>query len=381
MFVCPICGNEDERYIGWRKGEPYCRRCIGFNGRRAPPSTGRSRAVSANLTYALTPEQEQIAFAVKEAHESGKNVLIHAVCGAGKTELVYAAVAASLSRGEQVGFAVPRKDVVIDLLPRFASAFPDVKVTAVYGGNTTDLSGELLLLTTHQLYRYERYFDLLILDETDAFPFWGNPVLKAMLSRALKGTCVMMSATPLPEMIRDIQECGGTYLQLQKRYHGYPIPVPVILVRPYVWMATVARLLRRFIKNRLPTLIFVPTIADCERLIRMLLPFFRSGSCVHSKRADREKTIRNFKEGAYRYLVTTSVLERGVTVKKLQVIVLWAHHILYDEKALVQIAGRVGRKSDAPEGEVIFIADYSTKAMRAAVETIRKANEALPHLL
>ena len=31
-FVCPICGNSDTRYIGFRKGKPYCRKCITFRG-------------------------------------------------------------------------------------------------------------------------------------------------------------------------------------------------------------------------------------------------------------------------------------------------------------------------------------------------------------
>ena len=46
-------------------------------------------------------------------------------------------------------------------------------------------------------------------------------------------------------------------------------------------------------------------------------------------------------------LRSTSVLERGVTIKNLQVIVFNAEHELYDEKSLIQISGRVGRKIDA----------------------------------
>lgn len=35
MYKCPRCGNEDRRYIGYRNGEPYCRRCISFSGKEA----------------------------------------------------------------------------------------------------------------------------------------------------------------------------------------------------------------------------------------------------------------------------------------------------------------------------------------------------------
>ena len=83
----------------------------------------------------------------------------------------------------------------------------------------------------------------------------------------------------------------------------------------------------------------------------------------------------NFKENKYDYLITTSVLERGVTIKNLQVIVFNAEHELYDEKSLIQISGRVGRKIDAYEGEVIFIASYITEEMQKCCKEIIRANK------
>ena len=74
---------------------------------------------------------------------------------------------------------------------------------------------------------------------------------------------------------------------------------------------------------------------------------------------------------------TTAVLERGVTVKNLQVIVFNSSHALYTSQALVQISGRVGRKKDYPNGEVIFIASKKTKEMEECLNEIKKANEDL----
>jgi GntR family transcriptional regulator/MocR family aminotransferase len=50
------------------------------------------------------------------------------------------------------------------------------------------------VLTTHQLYRYEKYFDVIIIDEVDAFPFKGNKLLETFLYRACKGNIVYMSS-------------------------------------------------------------------------------------------------------------------------------------------------------------------------------------------
>ena len=107
------------------------------------------------------------------------------VFGAGKTELVYKVIFYALSHKQTVAFAIPRRDVVIELFPRIKNAFPNSKVVTVYGGHTGSLTGDIVLLTTHQLYRYEKYFDLIIIDEIDAFPFKDNFVLGKKHSRYL----------------------------------------------------------------------------------------------------------------------------------------------------------------------------------------------------
>ena len=58
-----------------------------------------------------------------------------------------------------------------------------------------------------------------------------------------------------------------------------------------------------------------------------------------------------------------------------------ADNYIYDDHALVQIAGRAGRKKDAPEGEVIFIGKTKTKYMERAISDIIAANEALQNML
>ena len=98
---------------------------------------------------------------------------------------------------------------------------------------------------------------------------------------------------------------------------------------------------------------------------------------MHSKHKDREKIIASFKNGDFLILVTTSVLERGVTVKNLQVIVMYSDHKLYNEYVLVQIAGRVGRKIGATKGEVIFICEKETEDIKNCIRKIKTANETL----
>ena len=77
------------------------------------------------------------------------------------------------------------------------------------------------------------------------------------------------------------------------------------------------------------------------------------------------------------FLVTTSILERGITLEKLDVIVFESNHSIYDKGTLVQISGRVGRKSSDAYGKVTFMADKLTKSMEEARYDIMQSNKAL----
>ena len=126
-----------------------------------------------------------------------------------------------------------------------------------------------------------------------------------------------------------------------------------------------------------PVFVFCPTINACEQTFDVLRFIFKNVGYVHSKCFDRNDRIDSFRKGITKILVTTAVLERGVTVKDLQVIIFGADHPLYTSAALIQISGRVGRKKDAPDGEVVFIAKRETKEMIEAINEIKKANENL----
>ena len=85
----------------------------------------------------------------------------------------------------------------------------------------------------------------------------------------------------------------------------------------------------------------------------------------------------DFRNKKYRFLVTTAVLERGVTIKDVQVIIFQSDHKVYDSHALTQISGRVGRKKEAPRGKVIMICNDFTKEMHKSIEEIKYANESV----
>ena len=380
-FICPRCGNSNPKYIGYLKGEPYCRFCISMNGKNAEvKSRGRGEVVM-RLNYPLSKEQTFISNKVLANYKEKKDTLINAVCGAGKTELVYRVMANVLSQGKTVAFAVPRRDVVIELAQRIHMVFPFNSIVSVYGGHTDKLEADIVVLTTHQLYRYNKYFDLIILDEIDAFPFKNNKLLSSMFFRAIKGRIVMMSATPSEDIIEFFSKKDREILELNTRFHRHPLPVPTVVKKiGYLKLPYLVKKLKEFIEQGKKIFVFAPTIERCEFVAKLLKIPVKNGTFVHSKCKNRSQIIKEFKEGKYDYLVTTAVLERGVTFKDLQVIIYDADSEIYDAQALIQISGRVGRKIDAPEGEVIFLVNKETDEIKTAIRTIQAKNRHLQDL-
>ena len=378
FFVCPICGNKSKRFVGYRNGVPYCRKCISFRGESAKDYIARPSKAKIYLSYDLSIDQQKISNALIENYKQGKNSFINAVCGSGKTEIVLGVISYAIQCGEKVGFAVPRRDVAIELFDRLVPIFKDNKVVLVHGGHHDILSGNLVCLTTHQLFRYEKYFDLLIMDEVDAFPYKGNAVLHQHFKRALKGRYILMSATISPSMRREFEKDGCIILELFSRFHKHPLPVPVVIKSNLIILYyKLIYLIKEFVQENKRIFIFCPTIDVCEKTFKFINVFIKNGECVHSKKENREKIIKDFKNNKYKFLVTTAILERGITVKGLQVIVFLADHKIYDSYSLIQIAGRVGRKRESPEGRVVFLVRNFNKEIKDCIDEINRANRRL----
>ena len=376
MFVCPRCGNKEEKYIGFRNGEPYCRKCIIFSGEEARDVPHPPKKAPLSLAYKLSEEQSELSRRIVENFVKGVDTLVYAVCGSGKTEISYGVLAYAISHGLRAGFALPRRDVVIELYWRMMKAFPNNKIVAVYGDHHRRLEGDIVILTTHQLYRYPDYFDLLVMDEIDAFPFKGNDVLIALYKKSLRGHCVLMSATPSKAILKEFHKKNHEVLELMTRFHKKPIPVPKVnLSIPLFQTLKIIKKLREYKKEGKPCFVFAPTIVLCESLFEKVSLAVKNGSYVHSERPDKENVIDDFKKGKLDFLITTSVLERGVTIKNLQVLVFHAdNRSIYDSSTLIQISGRVGRKMDSPDGEVVFFAQKQTEEMTDAIRKIEHYN-------
>lgn len=74
-------------------------------------------------------------------------------------------------------------------------------------------------------------------------------------------------------------------------------------------------------------------------------------------------------------IVSTTLLERGITIEDVQVIVYHGEHDLFDRRTLIQIAGRVGRKISHPQGHVYILSNEHTSSIRQCIHTIKDLNQ------
>lgn len=381
---------------------------------------GPGKLIRAQLSFPLTQAQRAAAKQVLETvvSEQGLRVLVWAACGAGKTEVSFGAIAYTLRKGGKVLFAIPRRDVVRELEPRLKQAFPDIKIISLYGGSEDKyVEGELVLATTHQVIRYCRNFDLVILDEVDAFPYRDSAMLHFAVERARRpeGKLVLMTATPEEKLLEEARSVGGgtVLVTIPARHHGFPLPEPEIVVDkkirvPRAGSISLPKQVLELIYSSVVAdgcqlFLFVPRVALAQRVAEYLreapaaepygpewsaepyrqgwssepyrLDWGRGIHFVHARDPHRDRKIQAFKDRKFPVLVSTSIMERGITVSRCNVLVLMANRDqVFDAGTLVQMAGRAGRTTDYPEGRVWFVGDGISPAMKIAVQKIREMN-------
>lgn len=313
--------------------------------------------------------------------------LLWAVTGAGKTEMIFPLLEVALARGGRALVATPRRDVVLELAPRLARAFPDERIAVLYGGSPDRWSaGRITLATTHQLMRFWHAFDLVVIDELDAFPYHNDPMLAyaAEQCRRPDGAFVFLSATPPKPLQRAAGRGKLAHARVPVRYHGYPLPVPVRIAAEPVAAAlkrgrlkpALVKALRESLGRGAQVFVFVTRIYQIGPLLALLrrtLPGVLMDGTSSQDSARAEKVMA-FRRRELALLVTTTILERGVTVPKSDVIILDADDRLFDEASLVQMAGRAGRSKEDPAGRVCFVSPNWTRAQRGAIAEIRTMN-------
>lgn len=374
----------------------YCRECIALGKVRecshfyhlSEPNHFKSLS-SPCLKWqgTLSPQQKQASDEIKESMRKCSERIVWAVTGAGKTEMLFEGLEEALMKGKRICIASPRIDVCLELAPRFQTAFPDVSLALLYGGVEEEYRyTQLVVATTHQLYRFKEAFDVIVIDEIDAFPYYLNDALYFASNKAKKrkSATIYLTATPDRKMRNKIKRGRIEASLLPARYHKHALPVPKgvyhsrsILDKKISNSHPVMKHIQKLITLKKRFILFIPTISMMEEVYQMLKKFFQKSRFerVHSQDPERKNKVMKMRQGEFDFLLTTTILERGVTFPNIDVIVIGSDHQVYTEAALVQIAGRAGRSADYPTGEVTYYHQGWTRSMKGAVKQIKRMNQ------
>ncbi|MFV0499452.1 MAG: DEAD/DEAH box helicase family protein [Bacilli bacterium] len=318
--------------------------------------TFTNETIDYKLKYKLTINQLKLSQSVIN-NIKNRNIFINATCGAGKTEILFEVIKQYVNFNKKVCFVTPRIEVTHELYHRFNRAFRCN--FGIITGNKKVYTGPLFFMTCNQLVNYHNIFDLVIVDEADAFPLANDQILNNGIQNSLSndGRVIKMSATPL--------KIDKNYLTLElfERYHKQKIPEPIFI-------KTSLHLLKEKILNK-SWIVFFPTIRNLEEIYSEM----KNESIIicHSK-ITRNIEKHNLTNETF-VIFSTAILERGVTFANVNVIVYNSDHKNYLTSTLIQISGRVGRVIPYTNGEVLFMANTKTVTILRAIKYIQSLND------
>lgn len=370
----------------------YCRQCINLGKIQADDkliitSTDVSYPIQSQYLYwngQLTSNQQKGVRELITALEKKQDHLVWAVTGAGKTEMIFPLIERILQKNQRVALCSPRVDVCIELFPRIQSVFPNTSVGLFHGKSEERYHlTQIAIMTVHQLIRFEKAFDVLIIDEVDSYPLAGNIMLHKAINKAKKtnGMIVYLSATPPKKLLQNVRQGKITLSKLYQRFHGHPLPEPQchLLFKKIDFWGINPQLrykLNQMINNKQRFMLFFPQIPIMKYFAKQLKKLYPTLTFVDvsSKDKQRLEKVQQFREQQVQAILTTTILERGVTFKKITVIVVEAQAKEFTKTTLIQIAGRAGRGKDSYDDEVHFYYQYYTEQIRLACAEIKYLN-------
>lgn len=359
----------------------YCRRCIQLGRMDSITDIcivkSFQKATKANyqLPFELSKQQQYASEAIIQAIKNNNDLLLYAVTGAGKTEMMFEGIRIARQMGHNIAIVSPRVDVIIEISHRIKDAFIDERIDVLHQSSRQQYNGHFVIATIHQLLRFKQHFDTVFVDEVDAFPLSMDPQLSnaIQLASKLNHSHIFMTATPPRHFLKQFPP--EKIIKLPARFHRHPLPIPkfkYFKLKSTRKQNLLLNLFRNQINQQRFTLVFFNNIEIMNKTYQQYKMDIADLICVHSEDDLRFEKIEDLRRGQYKIVFTTTILERGFTMTHLDVVVVDAGS--FQQEALIQIAGRVGRKQQSPSGLVLFLHEGVTLSMILAKRNIISMN-------
>lgn len=329
-----------------------------------------------NLSFELSEPQKRGEKFLLDCYKEQSQGFLHAVCGAGKTEMCLSMILAALNDHKSVVFVIPRVEIIKQLVERFKNYFPKTHICGLYAENMFDESADLFVSTPQQLVKFYQEFDLMIIDEVDAFPFFDNTYLERLVNKSLKekSTLIYISATMPLKYQKHIKANQFKYCLIPERFHQRDLILPEFISYKYIYESKIYQAIESYQVNRKKLLVYLPSIHLMSRFLYFLKSKSIACEMISSQTKYRQSLIKRFEKNDFCILLTTTLLERGVTFQGCDVFVLEADHHIFDKETLIQVSGRIDRSINKHQGKLVFYSRYVTKAMKKSRKEMIEMN-------
>ncbi len=232
--------------------------------------------------------------------------------------------------------------------------------------------GRLLDLVDQKIIRLDavKYF---VLDEADRMLDMGfiHDIRKLLKVLPTKRQSLFFSAT----MPKNIVDLSRTILRNPKKVEVSPVSSTAETIQQYVYYTNKSSkksLLLHILntQNIEQVLLFSRTKHGADRIARDLKKKKIEAAAIHGDKAQnqRQKALKQFKEGGLRVLVATDIAARGIDIDKLKYVI--NYDIPNEPESYVHRIGRSGRAGE--EGVAISLCDPEEIAYLKDIEKLIK---------
>lgn len=339
------------------------------DGREAPRSWSDRLVdtLKSRLDFELTRDQITSIEDIKRDIGSGPRMarLIQGEVGSGKTLVAFIAALGIIGAGRQAAFMAPTELLARQHADNAAKLLAPLGVRVAFlSGDTSSASrasirsalgsGDIdFCIGTHALFSSDVTFSklgLAIIDEQHRF---GVDQRRQLSEKGKSVDILVLSATPIPRTLA-LTAFGDMEISSIRSMPRGRIPVETHLARMGN-EGKVYNFVRKELDAGFKAYFIYPLIEESkknflkdaqnmfQRLSREVFPEHQA-ALIHSRVDEEEKReiMSNFRSGACKLLVTTSVVEVGVDIPEATCIVI-EHAERFGLSALHQLRGRVGR--------------------------------------
>lgn len=319
-----------------------------------------------SLPFRLTGDQEKVLQDISKDLRSGHPMMrmIQGDVGCGKTIVAFLASRIVVHGGHQVALMCPTEALATQHFDTFRELSPDLKIEILLGSTKAKEKKEILknlssgtidiIIGTHALFQESVQFKklgLAIIDEQHKF---GVEQRLKLISKGEGTHSLIMTATPIPRTL-SLAQYGDLDISSIKVMPEGRKGIKTRIVEAVNYMKYI-----EFVKARLSLreqgyLVF-PAIEESEAIdlqnvkegLRKYQESFRGFrvEMLHGQMTseEKEKIVREFREGKIHLLVSTSVIEVGINVPNATVMSIYNPE-RFGLSSLHQMRGRVGRGS------------------------------------